>query len=160
MSTENPLSNLKDIHLPPGISDWPPAPGWWVFAFLFFITILAFSIWVWLRYKNKKPKIEALKILKNIQNQYYEKNNQLKTLKELSYLIRRISLTFYKKEVVASIHGYEWLKFLDKTGETDEFTKGEGIIFGTEIYKKNPKVDMDYLFPIVKKWIKKTHYNK
>jgi len=159
MSPENPLSNLKDIHLPPAISDWPPAPGWWIFAFIVFIAILLFGIWIWRRNKNKKPKIEALKILKIIQNQYYKKDDQLKTLRKLSHLIRRISLTFYKKEVVASIHGYEWLEFLDKTGETTEFTKGAGSILGIEIYKKKPKVDMDSLFPIVKKWIEKTPSN-
>ena len=97
-------------------------------------------------------------MLNNIQKKYYKNNDKLETFKELSNLIRRISLTFYKKEVVASIHGDEWLKFLDEKGKTEEFTKGEGSILGIEIYKKNPKVNVDSLFPIVKSWIDKTPY--
>jgi len=156
MHTDNPLSSLRDIHLPPAISDWPPAPGWWIFGFVALLFIFVFSTWIWHKYKNRKPKIEALKILKSIQKRYYETNDQLKTLSELSHLIRRTSLTFYKKEVFASIHGYEWLEFLDETGETSDFTKGEGSILGIEIYKKNPKLNIDSLFPIVKRWIDKT----
>ncbi len=159
MFTEDPLSNLKDIHLPPSISDWPPAPGWFFLAFLVGLTILLFSVWIWRIYINKKPKIEALKILKYIKNQYYKNNDKLKTLRELSHLIRRISLTYYKKEIIVSIHGDEWLKFLDKTGKTTEFTKGKGSILGLEIYKKNPKVEMEILFAIVKRWINKTPNN-
>ena len=34
MSIENPLVNLKDIHLPSPVSFWPPAPGWWILAVL------------------------------------------------------------------------------------------------------------------------------
>jgi len=38
MSEENPLVNLKDIHLPPPVSFWPPAPGWWILALLMITT--------------------------------------------------------------------------------------------------------------------------
>ena len=145
--------------MPPGISYWPPAPGWLIFAFILFLAILLVIIWIWRRFKKKRPKNEALKILKNIKKQYYKNNDQLKTLKALSHLIRRISLTYYKKEVVTSIHGNEWLKFLDETGNTNDFTKGEGKILGVEIYKLNPEFKIDSLFPIVKRWIEKTQYN-
>ena len=32
METEDPLSQLADIHLPEAVSAWPPAVGWWLLA--------------------------------------------------------------------------------------------------------------------------------
>ena len=34
MHAANPLSALKDIHLPEGVSLWPLAPGWYVIIIL------------------------------------------------------------------------------------------------------------------------------
>ena len=36
MSSPDPLSELRDLHLPAAVSPWPPAPGWWI--------LLAFSV--------------------------------------------------------------------------------------------------------------------
>ena len=47
----------------------------------------------------------------------------------------------------------EMYTFLDKSGDTNEFTDGIGCIFGNEKYKKNPKINTESLFSIVKKWI-------
>ncbi len=153
MYSENPLSNLRDIHMPPEISYWPPAPGWWILLFLFFLIIILTSIWFWRRYHSSKPKNEALMILNDIQNKFYQNFDNSEALKGLSLLMRRTALTFYYREEVASLQGFEWLKFLDKSGDTTDFTDGIGCIFGNEKYKKNPKINTESLFSIVKKWI-------
>ena len=54
---------------------------------------------------------------------------------------------------MASLHGLAWLEFLDRTGKTTEFTQGEGHVFGMELYQQNPEIEIDVLFPMVKKWI-------
>ena len=54
---------------------------------------------------------------------------------------------------MASLQGLEWLKFLDKSGETKEFSEGIGFVFGKEIYMKNPKISTLSLFQIVREWI-------
>ena len=158
MNTINPLENLKDIHLPSAISWWPPAPGWWILGIII-LSIFIFIIIVLYRiYKRRIPKVEALRILKNLRRQSDKNNNELKKLRELSQLLRRTALSIYTQEEVASLHGTEWLEFLDKTGQTNDFTEGHGKIFGEDIFKLKPKFDLEALFLVVSKWLNKCSY--
>lgn len=160
MPVENPLLKLKDIHLPPPVSYWPPAPGWWILAFLFILVLIFGGLWMLRRYNRRKPKIEALKMLKELQIQFEKAQDELASLRSLSQLLRRSALTFYANEPVASLHGTAWLEFLDKKGKTKEFTQGAGKVLGTELYQQKAKLEIDALFPLVKKWISSPqHYN-
>ena len=153
MSIENPLVNLKDIHLPPPVSFWPPALGWWILAVLL-ITFLFFGgVWFYRRHKKRKPKTEALRILKDLQILYQNSQDEVASLRNLSNLLRRTALTFYDKNSVASLQGSSWLEFLDKTGKTKEFSQGAGKVLGYELFQQKVNSDMNALFPLVKKWI-------
>ena len=158
MPPENTLSNLKDIHLPSTVSWWPPAPGWWILVLLFILLTVLFAWWLYLRYERGRPRIEALHILKNLQVKHDKSPDPLTTLRTLSKLLRRTALSFYQQEEVASLQGEDWLKFLDKTGKTSEFTLGAGKIFGTNLYQPEPDFDIEVLFPLVSKWVKQCPY--
>jgi len=160
MTKEDLLSNLKDIHLPPEVSVWPFALGWWILVFLFVLIVIILSHIFWRRYRQERPKIESLRIFEEIKNQYDNKNDLVITLVNLSQLMRRVAITFYAKEDVASLHGLSWLEFLDKTGKTNEFTKGLGKIFGFEIYMKHPSTDIDAIFHLVKRWMDESTHQK
>ena len=158
MSAENPLVNLKDIHLPPAISFWPPAPGWWILSVLFISFIIFGGQWFYKRYKKRKPITEALRILKNLQILHESSKDEVKSLRNLSNLLRRTALTFYKHDAVASLHGPSWLEFLDKTGKTKEFSQGAGKVLGNEVFQQKVNPDMNALFPLVKKWISSSRH--
>ncbi len=163
MPLENPLKNLKDIHLPPDISIWPPAPGWWILAVVLLLIFVICGTWIRRSFARRKPKNEAIRLLNNLQNRQNNSDDTLEILRDLSQLLRRSALTFCREENVASLHGAAWLEFLDRTGETSKFTQGEGHVFGMEIYKQNPEIEIDVLFPLVKKWIivcNQQHWNK
>ena len=58
-SLEEQLATLRDIHLPPHVPFWPPAPGWYALAGLVVLVglVLAFREWRWrqtLAYKALK----------------------------------------------------------------------------------------------------------
>ena len=89
MPVENPLINLKDIRLPPPVSFWPPAPGWWISVVLILLIAVFFGRWLWRRFESRKPKMEALRLLKDLQNQHKNTTEALKPLRNLSQLLRR-----------------------------------------------------------------------
>ena len=153
MSVENPLVNLKDIHLPPPVSFWPPAPGWWILAVLLISSLFFGGVWFYRRHKKRKPKTEALRILKDLQILYLNSQDEVASLRSLSNLLRRTALTFHDKDAVASLQGSSWLEFLDKTGKTKEFSQGAGKVLGNEVFQQKVNSDMNALFPLVKKWI-------
>ncbi len=158
MSVENPLVNLKDIHLPPPVSFWPPAPGWWILAVLLISSLFIGGVLFYRQHKKRKPKTEALRILKDLQILYQNSKDEVVSLRNLSNLLRRTALTFYDNDEVASLQGSSWLEFLDKTGKTKEFSQGAGKVFGNEVFQQKVNPDMNALFPLVKKWISSSRH--
>ncbi len=158
MSVENPLVNLKDIHLPPPVSFWPPAPGWWILAVLLISSLFIGGVLFYRQHKKRKPKTEALRILKDLQILYQNSKDEVVFLRNLSNLLRRTALTFYDNDEVASLQGSSWLEFLDKTGKTKEFSQGAGKVLGNEVFQQKVNPDMNALFPLVKKWISSSRH--
>ena len=158
MSVENSLVNLKDIHLPPPVSFWPPAPGWWILAVLLSSSLFIGGVLFYRRHKKRKPKTEALRILKDLQILHQNSQDEVASLRNLSNLLRRTALTLYDNDAVASLQGSSWLEFLDKTGKTKEFSQGAGKVLGNEVFQQKVNPDMNALFTLVKKWISSSRH--
>ena len=60
MNTPDPLSQLRDIHLPEPISPWPPAPGWWILLVLSILLIVGTGYSVARYLNSRKYRREAL----------------------------------------------------------------------------------------------------
>ena len=104
MPEKHPLINLKDIHLPPAVEIWPPAPGWWIVVVVLLLIFVFCGMWISRRFEQRKPKTEALGLLKYLQNQHNNSEESLEILRDLSQLLRRVALTFCADENVASLH--------------------------------------------------------
>ncbi len=152
----NELENLREIHMPPPIPVWPPAPGWWILAVLL-LTILAA---IWLFYKRRKRlalQKAALAELEKLQKSLADGYNQSLFYTEISTLLRRLAIIKFSRSKVAGLTGKEWLKFLDETGRTDEFSNGAGQIIVTAPYSSSKTTiddtDRNSLLTIVRNWI-------
>lgn len=98
------LPMLRDIHLPPEVSAFPPGYGWGVMAAVVVLSFLAVRLYKYLRLKSRK--YYALKLLKDAQN------NNLTDARRISELLRRICLLKYPE--AATLFGQKWVDFLNQ----------------------------------------------
>ena len=88
---QDPLSQLRDIHLPEPVSWWPPAPGWWILAIII-LAILFFSIRWFIKYRAQNCyRREALQQL----HQVKAETDSLQQCHLLLALLRRTAKTAY-----------------------------------------------------------------
>jgi len=154
INDQNPLANLKDIHLPGVPEFWPPAFGWWL---LFALTLLCLA-WFLIRLsrflKIHKKRKQLLQHLEKINHEHSIEENHL-FLSSASILLRRIAIMNYPRDLVADLVGEQWTEFLDQSGNTDQFSKGAGAIIANGPYEENIKFNRDELILIIQKWIKR-----
>lgn len=147
-ATELPL---RDIHLPPAISWWPPAIGWCILALL-----IPLSLYLGYRLYKHMTRKTALKSAKK-QLALLKQNEQLskrEKLVALSSLIRRTAISLYPRTDVASLTGEDWLNFLDNSIANRGFNSDTGWLLTHAIY--SPAVDTQYLgslFNLCETWL-------
>lgn len=96
---------LADLHLPAIPDPWPLAWGWWASALL--IIALFTLLYIVLNHIKtqrglKKGKKQALNQLKHTQS-----------VSEINTLLRQAALTYFPRDQVAGLSGYQWMAFLD-----------------------------------------------
>ncbi len=162
-ATQNdPLAQLRDIHLPPAIETsplaieaWPPAPGWWILAFLAALTILLSFYWLWNRWQRNKYRREAIKELDGLLQSYAAHGDTAEYLQDYQRLLKRVALTRYNRQDVANLTGESWVAFLDKSSDSNEFTMGDGQILIDGNYQAAPEANIDKLHSLGQHWIRK-----
>ncbi len=120
MQANDPLSALRDIHLPEPVPFWPLAIGWWV---LFGLLALAIAgAWFYRRQRLRSLKLAALRELATLR-EHFESSGDVQALAlELSDLLRRVALARFPRHEVASLHGEPWARFVSSTARSPELT--------------------------------------
>lgn len=154
--TADPLAQLKDIHMPDPISWWPPAPGWWVVGVIA-LGLMLWTTWRIIRYWRKTAfKRAALCELKNLRRRGGDPQH---LLTDLSILLRRVALVAFPAEDVASLHGKDWLAFLDRSGRTQAFSLGVGHYLASAPYvtelPATATQDLDLIWRLARDWIRR-----
>lgn len=155
MPNTDPLAQLRDIHTPPPIDSWPPAPGWWVLAAMAVIGIALLFIWAIRRWRANRYRREALGELNGLYEEYRQGLAPADWLTRFEALIKRVALTRYPREQVASLTGEAWVAFLDRTMGSREFSMGPGQALIDSHYRPGPDVDVEALHELGLAWIKK-----
>lgn len=151
-NVDNILQQLKDIHLPPAISWWPLAPGWYVVAIIILLLAI-YGVWkIWHKYHLRR---EALRELANLKLNFYKNGDKQYAASHLSILLRKLCLARYSQHTVAGLEGNAWLEFLDSISQTTEFTQGEGHVLVSAPYALQVDDNLDRLFKLVEYTIKR-----
>ena len=142
------LPELRDIHIPHNISNFPLGYGWFV--------ILLTIICVWLSYKLirlaviKSKKLYALKLVKNI-----ALTNVQKSASNMSEILRRICVYKYPEALVLS--GKDWIEFLNKKTKSKLDDKTAKLLADAPYMPKDSKTygskDLANLQSFCLKWI-------
>jgi len=158
MADPSSLQNLHDIVMPPTVSWWPPAPGWYAVASGILIGIVWFiwqRYWQWRADAYRRAALNELSRLKSL----IDSEEREPALRKLPELVKRTAMSAWPREKLAALTGNGWLQFLDRFGNTDAFTKGDGQLLTELPYAGHQKlngISDDQVFSLVKiveKWI-------
>ena len=103
------LPELRDIHIPDGVSMWPPAYGWFVIAGSLFFVFMMYKIYKSWQLKSRKKY--ALRFLSAL-----DETQIITSAVKISELLRRICIYRYPEAV--SLKGGSWFDFLQKQNTT------------------------------------------
>jgi hypothetical protein len=152
MQQQDPLAQLRDIHLPDAIGLWPLAPGWWVLAFLLLGVILYAAFLVRRRASKNIYRKLALKQLESLQ-----KVDSSLYLQQLNELLKQAAIASTPEQDIASLSGSGWTAFLDETFQQKDnpFSSGVGAVLATGPYAQKAEYQIEELEVLVGQWIKK-----
>ncbi len=103
------LDQLHDIIIPPAVSNWPLAPGWYALALLLLAYGLHIGLKYWSLYRKNLYRREALQELSGIMLAE-EPSTQVKALLGL---MKRVGIQCYGREKVAALNENEWWDFME-----------------------------------------------
>lgn len=151
---QNPLDQLKDIHLPPEASVWPLAPGWWVVVLLCMVLVGLAFIFFLKRRRIQRFRRSVVGMLHDIRLPENESDTP-RFLGEVSVLLRRVAIHCYPRMDVASLSGERWLLFLDEKGDTDRFMHGVGQALAEGPYRIHTAAEAERLRQLAESWIQR-----
>jgi Domain of unknown function (DUF4381) len=99
------LEQLKDIHLPPGISWWPLAPGWWLLAGLVIAAALAVVTINYIR--RRTIRYRALNELNDLRRD--ESIAAATAAERIAILLKRIVVQRNETKSLGVEHGHRWI---------------------------------------------------
>lgn len=158
------LDGLQPLILPPAISAWPLAPGWWALPVL--VGLLGWALWRsrwrWQRAPDTEltevqldpVRLEALAQLAVMPRPYDAPAGAW--LQQLNALLKRLCRNHYPNAHSHTLNGREWLAFLDNRCPAAGLTRWMILVEG--VYKPECKLDdkaINGLYQSIDTWIRK-----
>lgn len=158
MTEQELLAQLRDVRLPAEPGWWPPAIGWWVIAVillaLFAGVYFAYRRWrdnAWRRVALNEHKrlaaigVDGRRVGDGRAVDGRAGDDRAEVLTGISELMRRVALKVERRDLIASVTDDQWLRALDRIGQTQEYTQGVGKHLSAAPYQNNASLSADEL---------------
>jgi hypothetical protein len=100
----DPLAQLKDIHLPGAVHNYPIAPGWWLLA-LIALTLLVFSL----------IKLRQFVVKRRVKKQAIKQLTKTQDAVAIVNILKWALLAYFPRSQVAHLSGNNLKTFLTET---------------------------------------------
>lgn len=87
------------------------APGWFILLGLGLISLLIYALVVYLRYRKRRYRREAVHILENLELSKYTPSSIVVSIAEV---LKRVSMISFGRSETATLSGQEWISYLDQ----------------------------------------------
>ena len=154
-SESDPLSALRDIHLPPEPGLWPPAPGWWMLALVLMLLVVALVWWRRSVARRRRPQREALRALAGLRDALAGGEAPHRIASEGATLLRRFALAEFPRREVAGLSGSPWLEFLAAKEGASGLDADQAKVLLTAPYAPRTEADeAERVIRLCEQWIR------
>lgn len=157
----DPLSQLRDIHLPPPISWWPLAPGWWILIFAGIFAFIYITRTLIQRYRSNLYRRQALKKLSLIILNSQKRNTEKLAL--IMELLKQAVGSAYQGNHFNSQNNKDFVLFLKNSCSKPCFTEFsndlEISLYSNQTDQRDNELLLETLVDDSKTWLK-NHYPK
>jgi hypothetical protein len=168
MDSAELLAQLADIHLPPAISFWPPAIGWWILAMVLLALFVQGMRQLLRSRKQRKICAFALEELNRIYRSYQQSlatasdvnHCTLDYVNALNAVLRRVALWNFPEAGIASLGGQAWVDFIKEKGEASALSEELSIALREGRFKPRCEVDVNALHSFGRQWISHLYMQK
>ncbi len=113
--------DLGPLYEPDAVRFSFETPGWYLLGgvLLLFAVLIIFK---WLkRYRKNSYRREALKTIASIEQNSLNQN-EANQLNDTLILLKLVAMETFGRQMVAQLHGDDWLEFLESKGKNTPFT--------------------------------------
>lgn len=155
------LQELQPIILPPAISLWPPAPGWWLLGFALIAALLVCYL-ILHNSSPTQPSISSDPLRESALQQLYALDKPYHGeqagpwLQQLNQLLKRICAIRYPEHTSHTLSGRQWLAYLDSRCPAAGLTRWMILVQGS--YQPDCRLDdksIHQLQQAIDTWIRK-----
>lgn len=144
----DPLADLKDIHLPDPVSWWPPAPGWWICLAVTVLLVLALVLFYQKVWKQRRYRRLALQELAQLMASDMDNTSLLEAV---ASLLRRTAIAGSSRPAIAGLQGHDWQAYLQQ-----QMPEEQARLIAVSRYQATaPAYDKQALFAAARHWIRK-----
>jgi hypothetical protein len=147
------LAQLQDIHSAGQPGWWPPAPGWWVLAFILLLALvfLLRKFLGWLSVRRRRNG--WLRLLEELNRDHDPMSQPHDYLAGLNRLFRAVAVKAFPNTACARLQGEEWVAFISAL--MPESGAGECLhALASGPYEAAPRFEASALNESARVWVK------